>query len=81
MVEATLALLKKQNDSLQIAAGIIASWIKTVYGQFEFLAGKSAPHDFLQLVIYKAATFSNSIEKIDTVRAYHVSVPLPYVHV
>ena len=37
------------------------------------LAGKSAPHDFLQLIIYKAMTFSDEIEKIDTVRAYHVS--------
>jgi len=42
-----------------------------LYGQFGFLAGKSAPHDFLQLVTYKAATFSDEIEKIDTVRAYH----------
>ncbi|KAG9003659.1 hypothetical protein FRB94_002982 [Tulasnella sp. JGI-2019a] len=61
---------------LLIAAAIIASWIKTVYGQFKLLAGRSAPHDFLQLVIYKAATFSDQIEKIDTVRAYHVSVPV-----
>jgi len=54
-----------------IALGIIASWLRTLYGQFQFLAGKSAPHDFLQLVIYKAATFSDEIEQVDTVRAYH----------
>ncbi|TFK68256.1 CDF manganese transporter [Pluteus cervinus] len=54
-----------------IALGVIIAWGRTVYSQFELLAGKSAPHDFLQLLIYKAATFSHEIEKIDTVRAYH----------
>lgn len=58
--------------STQIAAGVLLSWTLTVYGQFQELAGKSAPHEFLQLIIYKATTFSNEIEKIDTVRAYHV---------
>ena len=48
------------------------AWGRTIYNQFELLAGKSAPHDFLQLIIYKAMTFSDEIEKIDTVRAYHV---------
>ena len=48
------------------------AWSRTIYAQFELLAGKSAPHDFLQLIIYKAMTFNNGIEKIDTVRAYHV---------
>ncbi|PPQ99526.1 hypothetical protein CVT24_005316 [Panaeolus cyanescens] len=54
-----------------IALGVIISWGRTVYQQFELLAGKSAPHEFLQLVIYKAATFSDEIDKVDTVRAYH----------
>jgi len=54
-----------------ISLGIIISWSRTVYTEFELLAGKSAPHDFLQLLIYKAATFTPEIEKIDTVRAYH----------
>ncbi|KAI9513113.1 CDF manganese transporter [Russula earlei] len=54
-----------------IALGVIVAWSRTIYSQFELLAGKSAPHDFLQLIIYKAMTFSNEIEKIDTVRAYH----------
>jgi len=57
---------------LQIASGIIISWGRTIYAEFELLAGKSAPHDFLQLLIYKTATFTDEIEKIDTVRAYHV---------
>jgi uncharacterized HAD superfamily protein len=50
----------------------VYSWSHTIYKQFEFLAGKSAPYDFIQLIIYKAMTFSDEIEKIDTVRAYHV---------
>lgn len=54
-----------------IATGVIVLWGRTIYKEFELLAGKSAPHDFLQLVIYKAMTFSDEIEKIDTVRAYH----------
>jgi hypothetical protein len=58
----------------------MVSWGRTVYTQFELLAGKSAPHEFLQLIIYKATTFSDDIEKIDTVRAYHVSVSSFTVH-
>jgi len=57
----------------QIALGVIVAWTRTIYTQFELLAGKSAPPDFLQLIVYKAMTFSDDIEKIDTVRAYHVS--------
>ena len=53
------------------------AWSRTIYKQFELLAGKSAPHDFLQLIIYKATTFSDEIEQIDTVRAYHVRRPRP----
>jgi len=55
----------------QIASGIIIAWGKTIYRHFELLAGKAAPHEFLQLLIYKAATFNDEIIKIDTVRAYH----------
>lgn len=47
------------------------AWLHTIYGQFGLLAGKSAPHEFIQLVIYKAMTFNTDIDKIDTVRAYH----------
>jgi len=63
-----------------LAIGVIASWTRTVYKQFELLAGKSAPHDFIQLITYKAATFSDEIEKVDTVRAYH-SGPYYFVEV
>ncbi|KAF8588346.1 CDF-like metal transporter [Ramaria rubella] len=54
-----------------IALGVIVAWTRTMYFQFALLAGKSAPHEFLQLIIYKAMTFSDEIEKLDTVRAYH----------
>jgi len=54
-----------------ITSGVIIAWGRTIYKQFELLAGKSAPHDFLQLIIYKAATFNEEIDRIDTVRAYH----------
>ncbi|CAE6446464.1 unnamed protein product [Rhizoctonia solani] len=57
--------------ALIIALGVMISWTRTIYGEFELLAGKSAPHEFLQLVIYKAATFSDEIQALDTVRAYH----------
>ncbi|KAI0654462.1 CDF-like metal transporter [Cubamyces menziesii] len=63
-----------------IAFGVITAWSRTIYHQFELLAGKSAPHDFLQLLIYKAVTFSDEIEKVDTVRAYH-SGPDYYVEI
>ncbi|KAH7344414.1 CDF-like metal transporter [Rhizoctonia solani] len=57
--------------ALIIALGVMISWTRTIHGEFELLAGKSAPHEFLQLVIYKAATFSDEIQALDTVRAYH----------
>ncbi|KAI0800581.1 CDF-like metal transporter [Fomes fomentarius] len=63
-----------------IAFGVIVSWTRTMYHQFELLAGKSAPHEFVQLLIYKAVTFSDEIDKIDTVRAYH-SGPDYYVEI
>jgi len=54
-----------------ITAGVSCAWVYRIYREFELLAGKSAPHDFIQLLIYNAMTFSNEIEKIDTARAYH----------
>ncbi|KAK0472960.1 CDF-like metal transporter [Armillaria novae-zelandiae] len=54
-----------------IGLGIIVAWTRMIYCQFEFLAGKSAPHKFLQLLIYKSMTFSDDIVQLDTVRAYH----------
>ncbi|KAG8891295.1 hypothetical protein FRC00_013959 [Tulasnella sp. 408] len=56
---------------LIIAVAIIGSWTRTLFKQFGYLAGRSAPHDFLQLVIYKVATFSEEVQQVDTVRAYH----------
>ena len=68
--------MKRQSELIvrQIALGVIIAWGHTVYTQFELLAGKSAPHDFIQLIVYKAMIFSEDIDKIDTVRAYHVGV-------
>ncbi|KAJ3926751.1 MAG: CDF-like metal transporter [Lentinula lateritia] len=54
-----------------IGVGILLTWGRTVYREFELLAGKSAPNDFLKLLTYNAMTFSEDIEKVDTVRAYH----------
>lgn len=57
--------------AIVISLILIWLWGSTIYEQFGFLAGKSAPADFLQLVIYKCMTFSDDIEKIDSCRAYH----------
>ena len=71
-INATYVFFNLTSLLSKIATGIIISWGRTVYTEFELLAGKSAPHDFLQLLIYKSATFNGHIDKIDTVRAYHV---------
>ncbi|KGB76876.2 cation diffusion facilitator 1 [Cryptococcus deuterogattii R265] len=63
-----------------IAMVIITVWTRTVYEQFTFLAGITAPPDFINLVTYKAMTFSPSITSVDTVRAYH-SGPQYFVEV
>jgi divalent metal cation (Fe/Co/Zn/Cd) transporter len=57
--------------AILIATGVIIAWVRTIYVQFGLLAGKSAPNEFIQLVTYKAMTFSKEIDKIDTIRAYH----------
>ena len=67
-------------ETAQLAVGVILLWGATIYEQFGLLAGRSAPPEFLQLVLYKALTFSDEIEQIDTVRAYHVSLPSPSLH-
>ncbi|KAJ3714615.1 CDF-like metal transporter [Lentinula guzmanii] len=54
-----------------IGVGILLTWGRTIYREFELLAGKSAPNEFLKLLTYNAMTFSEDIEKVDTVRAYH----------
>ncbi|KAE9387856.1 CDF-like metal transporter [Gymnopus androsaceus JB14] len=58
--------------ALIIGVGILLTWGRTIYRQFELLAGKSAPNEFLKLLTYNAMTFSEDIEKVDTVRAYHL---------
>jgi len=73
IVSIVVALRLDGADSrTKISLAIIAAWARTSYKQFSLLAGKAAPHEFLQLVIYKASTFAPEIEKLDTVRAYHV---------
>ncbi|KAK0204377.1 CDF manganese transporter [Desarmillaria ectypa] len=54
-----------------ISCVIIISWTYTSYIQFGYLAGKAAPHEFTQLIIYKTLTFSDEIKQIDSCRAYH----------
>ncbi|KAK1226860.1 hypothetical protein PQX77_010164 [Marasmius sp. AFHP31] len=54
-----------------ISVAIVVSWTLTSVEQFGYLAGKAAPHEFTQLVIYKALTFSEEIKQIDNCIAYH----------
>ncbi|KAK0193343.1 CDF manganese transporter [Armillaria mellea] len=54
-----------------ISCVVIVSWTYTSYIQFGYLAGKAAPHEFTQLVIYKTLTFSDEIKQIDCCRTYH----------
>lgn len=54
-----------------LAIVIMCLWCRTIYEQFTFLAGISAPNDFISLVTYKAMTFSEEIKQVDTVRVYH----------
>jgi len=54
-----------------LSVGVMSAWVRTIYKEFGLLAGKSASHDFIQLLVYNAMTFSDEIEKVDTVRAYH----------
>ncbi|EIW72087.1 hypothetical protein TREMEDRAFT_66707 [Tremella mesenterica DSM 1558] len=54
-----------------IAVCIIAVWTRTVYEQFTFLGGITAPPEYQNLVTYQAMTFSSDIQKIDTIRVYH----------
>ncbi|KAF5376194.1 hypothetical protein D9757_009308 [Collybiopsis confluens] len=65
--------------ALIIGVGILLTWGRTIYREFELLAGKSAPSEFLKLLTYNAMTFSNDIEKVDTVRAYHVRFSPPFL--
>ncbi|KAF5369345.1 hypothetical protein D9758_002501 [Tetrapyrgos nigripes] len=57
--------------AILISLMIIYSWTLTSIEQFQLLAGKAAPVEFNQLVIYKALTFSEEITQIDSCKAYH----------
>ncbi|PWN52303.1 hypothetical protein IE53DRAFT_405218 [Violaceomyces palustris] len=56
--------------AMLISIVIIASWTRTCYHQFRELAGAAAPVEFLQLITYNSAIFSQEIQAIESVRAY-----------
>ncbi|KAI8816668.1 CDF manganese transporter [Fimicolochytrium jonesii] len=57
--------------AIVISIAILASWSKTAYEQFQLLAGVSASNSYIRFLIYKALTFDERIQKIDTCRAYY----------
>ncbi|CDW98470.1 hypothetical protein [Sporisorium scitamineum] len=67
---ATIAGWIDPAGALIISLAIITSWTRTAFGEFKTLAGAAAPTDFLQLVTYNAALFSDEIQAIESVRAY-----------
>lgn len=67
---ATIAGWIDPAGALVISTAIIISWTRTAFGEFKTLAGAAAPTDFLQLVTYNAALFSDEIQAIESVRAY-----------
>lgn len=67
---ATIAGWIDPAGALIISTAIIISWTRTAFGEFKTLAGAAAPTDFLQLVTYNAALFSDEIQAIESVRAY-----------
>ncbi|WOO82291.1 Metal tolerance protein 3 [Vanrija pseudolonga] len=54
-----------------IALVIMGVWTRTAYEQFTHLAGITAPTEYVNMVTYKAMTFSEDIKNVDTVRVYH----------
>ena len=67
---ATIAGWIDPAGALVISLAIITSWTRTAFSEFQTLAGHAAPTDFLQLVTYNAALFSDEIQAIESVRAY-----------
>ncbi|BGP20697.1 hypothetical protein JCM10213v2_008860 [Rhodosporidiobolus nylandii] len=57
--------------ALVISIFLIYAWGSTITTNFTYLAGKAAPADFINLVTYKAMTFAEQIEQIDSVQVYH----------
>jgi hypothetical protein len=50
---------------------LIFTWGSTCATHFQYLAGKAAPLDFQNLITYKAMTFADQIEAIDSCIVYH----------
>ncbi|KAJ1033932.1 hypothetical protein NDA16_000140 [Ustilago loliicola] len=63
---ATIAGWIDPAGALIISLAIITSWTRTAFGEFKTLAGAAAPTDFLQLVTYNAALFSDEIQAIES---------------
>lgn len=57
--------------AMVISLIIIVSWTRTAASNFQELAGRGAPPEFLQLVTYNCMLFHDKIEKIDSCKAYH----------
>jgi divalent metal cation (Fe/Co/Zn/Cd) transporter len=52
---------------IAIALLILISWASTAFEHMWFLAGKSAPQNFLNKLVYVSITHDPRIQKIDTV--------------
>ncbi|GAA5974598.1 hypothetical protein JCM11641_007018 [Rhodosporidiobolus odoratus] len=57
--------------AMVISLVLICTWGNTCATHFGYLAGKAAPPDFINLVTYKAMTFAEQIDQIDSVQVYH----------
>lgn len=57
--------------ALIISLILIFLWGQTCTANFMMLAGKAAPEEFRQLVIYKAMLYSSEVLAIDSVSVYH----------
>ncbi|TDZ44728.1 Metal tolerance protein 7 [Colletotrichum trifolii] len=54
-----------------IALLILFSWVANAFEQVWLLVGKSAPSDFIAMLVYVSMTHDTRILKVDTCRAYH----------
>ncbi|GAA5997485.1 cation diffusion facilitator family transporter [Rhodotorula paludigena] len=57
--------------AMVISFFLIYSWSRTCAAHFRQLAGQAAPMEFQNLITYKAMTFAEQIEAIDSCVAYH----------
>jgi divalent metal cation (Fe/Co/Zn/Cd) transporter len=58
--------------TIVVALIIITSWSTTAYENIELIVGKAIDDNFLKKVIYISINHDKRIEKLDTVRGYHV---------